>query len=99
MFLTSIMLDHDLSISELVCGMCEGIDMSAYEWAAHLKLPVKEFPADWDKYGRAAGPIRNAQMAEYADIVVAIWDGKSKGTSSIIREMKKLNKPVIDIRV
>lgn len=51
------------------------------------------FPADWDKYGRAAGPIRNKQMLEYIleenPIVAAFWDGKSRGTKNMIDQASK----------
>ena len=50
-------------------------------------------PAQWDLYGRAAGPIRNAQMADYADAAIIIWDGKSPGSLNMIKEVKKVNKP------
>ena len=58
------------------------------------KLHPELFPADWDKHGRAAGPIRNKQMADYADVLIAVWDGKSRGTKNMIDEMNKLMKPV-----
>jgi len=80
-------------ISELVCGMAQGIDLIAKAWAQNLKIAITEFPADWKRYGRAAGPIRNQQMADYADALIAIWDGKSPGTKSMIRnaQIKGLN--------
>ncbi len=53
-----------------------------------------EYRADWDKHGRAAGPMRNAQMAHDCDAVIAIWDGRSRGTLSMITEAAKLGKPV-----
>lgn len=49
---------------------------------------LKIFPADWDKYGRRAGPIRNREMAEYADALLAYWDGKSRGTKNMIEEAR-----------
>ena len=52
------------------------------------------FNADWNKHGRAAGPMRNKQMADYADVLIAVWDGQSKGTKNMIDQMNKLNKPV-----
>lgn len=57
----------------------------------------KEFPADWKAHGKAAGPIRNKQMAEYADALLLIWDGESKGSASMKNEMLKLNKPVYEV--
>jgi len=81
-------------ITEVVCGMAKGIDLAGRGWAINYKIPVKEFPADWDKYGKSAGFIRNKEMAEYADAAIVCWDGKSRGSVNMIEEMKRLGKPV-----
>lgn len=60
----------------------------AWNW----KLTI--FPAEWEKYGKRAGILRNIQMGDYADALVAIWDGESKGTKHMIEYMQSLNKPV-----
>ena len=78
---------------EVICGMARGADTWGRKWAEHHEIPIKEFPADWEKCGKAAGPIRNKQMADYADAaIVFIWDG-SRGSKNMIETMKKLNKP------
>lgn len=71
-------------VKEVVSGTARGVDRLGEKWAAFNKIPVKSFPADWDKHGKAAGPIRNRQMAEYADALVCLWDGKSKGSKHMI---------------
>ncbi len=71
-------------ITEVVCGMARGVDTEGFNWAKDNNIPVKEFHADWEKYGRAAGPIRNKQMAEYADALIAIMAPNSKGTKNMI---------------
>lgn len=71
-------------ITEIVCGMAKGVDMLGYRYAKDHRIPVKEFPADWNTHGRAAGPIRNKEMALYADALIALWDGVSKGTKNMI---------------
>jgi hypothetical protein len=71
-------------ISEVVSGGSRGVDRLGEQWAYHQLLPVKRFPAEWHTLGKAAGPIRNGEMAEYADALIAIWDGKSKGTAHMI---------------
>lgn len=71
-------------ITEIVCGMCRGADMMGYNYATLWDIPVTKFPADWDKYGKSAGYIRNKQMAKYADAALIFWDGKSKGTKHMI---------------
>ena len=81
-FLSTI---HRNDIDELVCGMAQGPDLIGKEWALSLgKVGVKEFPADWKGYGKAAGFIRNGQMAAYADALIAFWDGNSRGTDHMI---------------
>jgi len=76
-------------ISELVCGCARGVDTIAEQWAIRNGIPVKRFPAEWDKYGKAAGPIRNGQMAEYADALVAVLYSGSRGTLNMIGQAKK----------
>ena len=76
-------------VTEIVSG-CGGNVDHAGEYVADVKhLTLHRFPADWVKYGRKGGPMRNRQMAEYADALIAIWDGKSKGTKNMIDEAKK----------
>lgn len=79
---------------EIVSGGAQGVDFQAELYAKKHTLPFKEFQADWDKHGKAAGIIRNIQMAEYADTLIAVWDGQSKGTFHMIGEMVKRNKQV-----
>ncbi|MDE1766590.1 MAG: hypothetical protein KGI27_10030 [Thaumarchaeota archaeon] len=81
-------------ITEVVSGRARGVDWQGEQCAKTLGLPVKEFPAKWDKYGRGAGFVRNQQMGWYADALIAVWDGKSTGTKHMIDFMKKLKKPV-----
>lgn len=80
-------------ITEEVCGMAIGADRLGEQWAIANGVPVKEMPANFAKYGRAGGPIRNREMAEYADSAVIVWDGKSRGTRNMINEMIRQNKP------
>lgn len=82
-------------ISEVVSGAARGIDALGERWAKENNIPIKYFPAEWSVYGKAAGPIRNAQMAKYADALVALWDGESRGTSNMISEAKELGLHVV----
>lgn len=84
-------------IHEIVCGMAKGIDLSGKAWADERECPVTEFPADWDTFGKAAGAIRNKQMADYADQLLLIWDGQSKGSANMKQQMIKLGKPVYEV--
>ena len=84
--------------SELVCGMARGADMLAYSLWANHNMKIHTFPADWKTHPRSAGYIRNAEMGNFADVLVAFWDGKSRGTKHMIDIMNKLNKPVYVVR-
>lgn len=81
------------TINEVVCGMGLGVDQVGYNWAQNNNTLVKEFPADWKAHGKAAGPIRNRKMAEYADAAIIVWDGESRGSRNMIDEMIKAKKP------
>ncbi len=78
--------------TEIVSGKARGADTFGEEWAKENNIPIKEFPADWNRYKKAAGHIRNAQMGDYADALVAVWDGSSRGTRHMINyaEQKSL---------
>lgn len=78
----------------LVCGMARGADRLAETFWKAAGLPIIEMPADWDNLGKGAGFIRNGEMGKIADVLVAFWDGKSRGTAHMIETMRKLNKPV-----
>lgn len=71
-------------ITEVVCGGAGGVDAKGHRWAEERGIPVRLMLADWSRYRKAAGPIRNEQMAKYADALIYVWDGKSKGTQSMI---------------
>lgn len=79
----------NMTITEVVSGGADGVDALGEQYARASGLAIKVFPAAWGKHGRAAGPIRNAQMAEYADQLIAVWDGKSPGTKNMIDLAKK----------
>lgn len=81
-------------VTEIVSGGARGIDTNAREYAQSRGIPYTEFRPDYQRYGRAAPLKRNLQIIDYADYVVAIWDGKSKGTKHVIESCKKRNKKV-----
>ena len=74
-------------------GGARGADELGARYAAENSIPLQIFPAYWDKYGKSAGFIRNAEMGEYGDALIAFWDGKSHGTKHMIQTMKFQNKP------
>lgn len=69
---------------EIVSGGAKGADELGELYAQERGYKLTRFPAEWSKYGRAAGPKRNEQMGDYADALIAFWDGKSKGTKHMI---------------
>jgi len=69
---------------EIVSGAYKGADLLGERYAAERNYPIKQFPADWKRYRKSAGHKRNAEMAAYADVLIAFWDGKSKGTKHMI---------------
>jgi len=79
-------------VTKIISGGCRGMDQAGEHWASHFNTPVKRFEADWKTHGKAAGPIRNREMAEYGDELLLIWDGNSRGSASMWKDMRKLKK-------
>lgn len=73
----------------IVSGTCSGADLMGERYAEEHGIPVERFPANWKAHGRAAGPIRNRAMAEFASkehgVLAAFWNGTSRGTASMIK--------------
>ena len=74
----------NLNPTAILSGCAEGVDKLGERWAKEHKIRIERYPADWEKHGKKAGYIRNAEMVKNADWLVAIWDGKSKGTKHTI---------------
>jgi len=83
-----IVKESGFEVTELVCGMARGIDRSGKAWAQSRGIKVTEMPAHWKEHGQAAGFIRNRQMADYSDVLIAIWDLKSPGTRNMMACMQ-----------
>lgn len=81
--------ESNWQISQVVSGGAKGVDRLGEEYATVMNLPLHIYEADWERHGRAAGPLRNAKMAENADALIALWDGKSRGTKNMIETAKK----------
>ena len=79
-------------ITEIVCGEASGPDTIGKEWGLKNNIPIISYSAQWDKYGRVAGPIRNMDMGDYADFLIAFWDGESVGTKHMIFYMQQIGK-------
>lgn len=79
----------DLTDLEIVSGTARGADKIGEQIAKNNNIPVKRFPADWDKHGKSAGVLRNREMAQYGTHLILIWDGVSKGSKSMLEEARK----------
>jgi hypothetical protein len=81
------------NITEIVSGKQKGADTFGEDYAFENHIPVKPFPAKWTLYGKAAGPIRNKQMAEYADCIILFKGGK--GTNNMREYAKMYNLKIL----
>lgn len=81
------------TITEVISGGARGSDKLAEQWAAINGLPCVIFLPEWDEHGKAAGILRNKEMVEYAEALIAVWDGKSKGTADSIKKAEKKGIP------
>ena len=77
-----------------ISGGCKGADMLGERYAKENGYKIERYIAQWDKYGKSAGPIRNEKMAEIGDYVICFWDGKSRGTKTMIDYAKEQGKPI-----
>lgn len=83
--------ESGFNITNVICGMADGMDTWGKAWAKVHEVPCYEYPANWDIHGKLAGPIRNQKMAENADALILIWDGKSRGSNDMLNRAKRKN--------
>ena len=81
--------ESGFDISVVISGDARGADRFGERYAKENGIEVEKYPADWDKYGKSAGYIRNSQMADIADALIAVWNGTSKGTEHMINIARK----------
>jgi len=86
-------------ITLVVSGAAKGADSLGEKWAINNNIKTLIFPADWNKYGKRAGFIRNEDIIKNCDGVIAFWDGKSKGTAHSLSLCEKNDKPYIIINI
>lgn len=80
--------------THIISGGAPGVDRAAEVWARRLGIQPDVYLADWSRLGNRAGAIRNAEMAQLGDALIAIWDGKSNGTKHMIAAMRQAGKPI-----
>lgn len=74
-------------VSEVISGTAAGADTAGEKWAKYHKIKVTRMPANWALYGKEAGNMRNAQMANLADYGLIFWDGKSGGSANMVAHL------------
>lgn len=89
----------ELGALTILHGGARGIDTAAGQAAVARGLPVEVYEANWMRFGKAGGHMRNIEMAAVADAVIAIWDGSSPGTKDMISFSRSIGKPVYVIEV
>lgn len=90
---------YQLKIKNILSGRQRGADKLGEMFAREKHYPIIPFPPDWDRHGKAAGPIRNEEMARNADVLICFWDGKSKGTRNMIDNAKRYDLKVHVFRI
>ena len=83
-----------IEVTEIISGGAKGIDTCAREYALTNSIKLTEFLPEYEKYGKGAPLKRNLQIIDYADLVLAFWDGKSRGTKFVIEHCRARNKLV-----
>lgn len=87
-------LNH--KVAEVVCGGANGVDACGKAWAIWRGIPVRDFPPDWDQFGKRAGILRNAEMAQYAT-ALAVFNG-GKGTAHMVEVAREWELQIFDFR-
>ena len=72
-------------VTSVLSGTARGADRLGENWAFVNNVPMARYPADWNRHGKSAGVLRNKEMAENADALIALWDGESRGTAHMIK--------------
>ena len=95
--ITSLPLEEVIpaDTEEIISGGARGIDTLAREYAQAHGIPCTEIRPDYARYGKGAPLRRNLEIIEKADLVIALWDGKSTGTAHTIRKCREIGKPVV----
>ncbi len=81
-----------LEVTEIISGGAAGADSLGEKYAVECEIPIKIFKPDWNRYGKKAGMIRNSDIVDNCDILIAFWNGHSNGTKDSINKAKIVNK-------
>jgi len=91
--------ENDFTITKIISGGAIGTDRLAEMFAQNHNIPITVFKPEWSKFGKGAGIIRNTEIVASSDIVIAFWDGQSKGTDYSIKKCKQLNKSLFIVAI
>lgn len=94
-----LIIDYGLKPTEIVSGCAKGIDTLGEIWALENSIPIKKFPADWNTFGKAAGPKRNQQMADYADALLVIYLPGSVGSMDMLGRARANKLKVFEYKI
>ena len=86
-------------IKEIISGGARGADFLGKRYAENYAIKFTEYLAGWDKYGKSAGFIRNQTIVDNCDMVLAFWNGESRGTADTIEKARKAKKPTFIVYV
>jgi hypothetical protein len=89
-----VMLGEPITL--VLTGGAAGVDQMGERWAWSHKVQTKLYPTPWAEHGKAAGPIRNRQMASEADALVLLWDGKSPDSKNMLAEAQRAGLQIIE---
>lgn len=85
--------EFPFTITTVISGTAKGADQLGEQWAQKNNIALEQYPANWAKYGRRAGYVRNEQMAQLAEGALILWDGFSPGTRHMINTCEQTNLP------
>lgn len=85
--------EFPFKITTVISGTARGVDTLGEYWARMNNIPVEQYPADWSRFGKRAGYVRNEQMAKVAEGALILWDGFSPGTKHMINICEQNNLP------
>lgn len=91
--------ESGFEITQVVSGCARGVDELGKQWGYRHDIPIANFPADWGTYGKQAGPIRNAAMAQYAEALILVWNGTSPGSRNMLEAAQKHGLKIFEFRV
>lgn len=97
--LLNALSEYPYPITEVVSGHAKGVDTLGELYAKSKNIPLKLFIAEWAFFGKKAGILRNLEMADYAEALLCVWDGKSKGTENMIKTAQNKGLKVYIYRV